>query len=35
LGYRVKASDADLLGNLDRVIDLDAEALRTCSNSFR
>jgi hypothetical protein len=34
LGYRVKALDVDLLGDLDRAVDLEAEAFRSCSNSF-
>jgi|SRR5208337_4991191 len=33
-GVASKASDVDLLSDFDHVINLDAEALRSCSNSF-
>jgi len=33
LGYRVKASDVDLLGDLDRVIDLNSVSLQSTSST--
>ena len=33
LAYRVKASDVDLLGDLDRVIDLNAVSLQSTSST--
>ena len=33
LGYRVKASDVNLLGDLDRVIDLNSVSLQSTSST--